>query len=462
MSRQVCRVWTAGLLLALAAETALASVIYVNPGGSIQAAINAASPGDTIDVAAGSYDEALSINKAISLIGTGAGSTVLTYTGTPTVEQLIFLGTNSGSTINGSVTIDGFTLRDSSSINGDDDLIKFRANSSGGTITISNNRFDANGDTGSKGIEESQGGGNFVISNNEFLGTSYAVWLNQAHDGQILNNTLTGARIGMGGSGLSGDNPRDLLVQGNTIDGASYGLVLANNIDRVEFSWNDITNSTVAAVLYWEYGSYLGWNDVVFHNNNFEGNAAGFRGFSDPSSPLPRIVDGTGNWWGDASGPSGGAVDPITGATASGSGDSILLGNLRFDAWRDSPASLGQPPVADPDGPYRILVGEGLTLDASGSYDPDGGSILKYLWSVGAMSYDAGASAISNFTWPELGSLFGITGNGVYTVSLTVFDDEDPQESASASTTLTITPEPTTLALLGLGALALVRRRRRK
>jgi len=116
-------------------------------------------------------------------------------------------------------------------------------------------------------------------------------------------------------------------------------------------------------------------------------------------------------------------------------------------------------PVADPNGPYRILVGDGVTLDGSGSSDPGGGSIVNYLWSVGALSYDAEASAISSLTWPELGSALGVTGNGVYTVRLTVTDDEG--ETAWAETTLTVVPEPATLCLLG-GALATLLRRRRR
>jgi len=308
--------------------SAQAAIFYVNPGESIQTAINGAIDGDTIYVGAGSYDEALSVNKAIDLIGAGAGSTSLTYTGATTVEQLIFLGTNSGSTVNGSLTIEGFSLLDGSGIDGDNDLIKLRATSNGGEIAIRNNVFDANGDSGSKGIEESQGAGNFVISGNEFVGTSYGVWLNSAYDGAISDNTFTNARIGMGGSGAVGsDNPRDLSVTGNSISGASYGLVLANNIQDIAFSCNTITNTTSAAVLYWDYGPDS-WSGVTFNNNNIVGNAAGFMRYGS-AGDLPTLVDGSNNWWGDASGPSG--LGP-------GSGDSVLVGNLTFDPWLTSPA----------------------------------------------------------------------------------------------------------------------------
>jgi parallel beta-helix repeat protein len=61
----------AALLLAPALE---AAVIDVNPGpAALQTAIDAASPGDTLRVHAGTYTEGITVTKALRLIGDGAG-----------------------------------------------------------------------------------------------------------------------------------------------------------------------------------------------------------------------------------------------------------------------------------------------------------------------------------------------------------------------------------------------------
>ncbi|WP_445475813.1 PKD domain-containing protein [Methanococcoides methylutens] len=44
-------------------------------------------------------------------------------------------------------------------------------------------------------------------------------------------------------------------------------------------------------------------------------------------------------------------------------------------------ASANQPPVADANGPYIGVVGLPITLDAAGSYDPDG-FIASWEWDI--------------------------------------------------------------------------------
>jgi Hint domain len=69
------------------------------PGGaptpnytSIAAAITAASAGDTVQVAAGTFNEAVIVNKAITLRGAGASSTTITQSGTTNTLRIIKAG----------------------------------------------------------------------------------------------------------------------------------------------------------------------------------------------------------------------------------------------------------------------------------------------------------------------------------------------------------------------------------
>lgn len=70
-----------GLGLLLPAARVSAAAIDVCPSGcaysSIQAAIDAAQPGDTLNIAAGTYTGSLSIQKTVILNGAGAGQTVI-------------------------------------------------------------------------------------------------------------------------------------------------------------------------------------------------------------------------------------------------------------------------------------------------------------------------------------------------------------------------------------------------
>lgn len=85
-SRSVFNVLGAVLVCAVSL-TVQAATLCVNPTGSsgcqatIGKAVSAASPGDTIQVAAGTYKEDVTIGKALSLIGAGSALTIIDATG---------------------------------------------------------------------------------------------------------------------------------------------------------------------------------------------------------------------------------------------------------------------------------------------------------------------------------------------------------------------------------------------
>jgi len=88
------------------------------------------------------------------------------------------------------------------------------------------------------------------------------------------------------------------------------------------------------------------------------------------------------------------------------------------------------PPVADAAGPYQVVLGGSLTLNGSGSYDPDAGcgdSITSYAWNIGGgLLTKSGATPV--LSPAEVQSL----GAGSFAVVLTV---EDSLGATHADTT---------------------------
>lgn len=93
--------------LTLAITAKPANTIVVNPGESIQAAIDAANPGDTILINAGTYTESLTLSKAVSLTGVSRVTTRLHGVANQSVLTV------TGGTISNSVVISGLTFANS-------------------------------------------------------------------------------------------------------------------------------------------------------------------------------------------------------------------------------------------------------------------------------------------------------------------------------------------------------------
>ena len=87
----VCFAALCAVLLTAAGAPACASTLCVNPKGSkgcfslISAAVAAAAPNDTIQVAHGTYREMVIVGKSLSLIGAGPTHTIIDATGKCTV-----------------------------------------------------------------------------------------------------------------------------------------------------------------------------------------------------------------------------------------------------------------------------------------------------------------------------------------------------------------------------------------
>ena len=96
-----------------------------------------------------------------------------------------------------------------------------------------------------------------------------------------------------------------------------------------------------------------------------------------------------------------------------------------------------RPPSADVGGPYAMDIGSGLTLNGSGSTDPDipFGDSITYAWRVNGNSFTGADTANPEIVPIELVSL-GLTSAGTYPVELTVTDSFGATNYAE--TTLTV------------------------
>jgi hypothetical protein len=101
--------------------------------------------------------------------------------------------------------------------------------------------------------------------------------------------------------------------------------------------------------------------------------------------------------------------------------------------------TANRAPTADTGGPYVITEGNGLTLNAGASFDPDQDP-LTYTWDVNGDGVFGDAVGVSpTLTWAQLQAL-GIADDGSFAVSVRV--DDGRGLSATASTTLTVKNAP--------------------
>ena len=166
---------------ALAADT---TILLVGNGGyaSIQAAINAAVAGDTIMLAAGTYNENIVLDRAVTILGANHG---VMGTGTRGVESVIAGGFEITGT---GAVIDGVKVTGGAPAFGSTDAIHVSADN----VTITNSVLQGSGAADTFALETENGAGitGLIISNNLIDGWNDGVSLGQGTAATITGNTL--------------------------------------------------------------------------------------------------------------------------------------------------------------------------------------------------------------------------------------------------------------------------------
>jgi hypothetical protein len=223
-------------------RTVQAATLTVCPSGPpacgyarIQDAVNAASPGDTISVATGTYTETVGISTSLTLVGTGAGSTIIDGHGSGTVVTV-----NLGATVAiSAVTVqNGFSATGGGIANGGtltltDSIVSSNTGvgiaNTGGTLTLTDSTVSSNSSTqgGSGGGIENNGGtltlsGSTVSGNSAPSGDGSGIYI-YLGTVTLIDSTVSGngARGGYGGVYVSLGTVAliDSTVSGNTVSG---------------------------------------------------------------------------------------------------------------------------------------------------------------------------------------------------------------------------------------------------
>lgn len=217
------------VMFALCSSPASAKTLCVNPTGAhgcfmkIQAAVNAASANDVIQVAAGTYKEYVTIWKPVSLLGPGSAAVVIDAT---KLAHGIFVDGFDHPNLS-NVTITGFTVKNADF----EGILVVNASD----VTIRNNNVvdnDATPGLSFTGKAEGCPGqpGSTIYENDETGDCGGAIHLIGTTNSILSENYITGNADGVLISDESGESSGNLLIRNTVIDNPlECGIVLASH-----------------------------------------------------------------------------------------------------------------------------------------------------------------------------------------------------------------------------------------
>lgn len=308
----------------------------------IQAAVNDAVSGDTLEVGQNIAEGIVDINKSLTIEGTSISAPVIsanTDTGWAgswftidggsivNISNLAFDGSGhqifAGLLSHGTTTVNNTSFKNIRY----DTYYGFAVVGTGGhvgggfggdftpsALTVSNSTFS---NIGRVGVEVKGSSSTAAISDITYTGKGnvdgldYGVEFGSGSTGSVTGSTITN------NTGVASDGSTSAAIMATTYYGSGTSFTATDNHLSGNYSGLDVgydSNDTTAAIA---------------HGNDLSGNTNGVA-----TTHTTSQIDATNNWWGNATGPTdANGSDGSTPATNPGGTGSAAVGAVKYDTW---------------------------------------------------------------------------------------------------------------------------------